>query len=65
MTQGVPTGVKTIMSIRRDYARGVSQQVLADLYGIARSTVQGAVAGDYPGLGLGSISRGRGRPRKQ
>jgi hypothetical protein len=65
MTQGVPTGVKTIMSIRRDYAAGISQRVLADFYGIARCTVQRAVAGDYPGLGLASISRGRGRPRKR
>lgn len=65
MPQGYPTSIKTIMKVRADYVRGVSQVVLADLYQLSRFTVGRIVAGQYPGLGLSNLSRGRGRPRKR
>lgn len=65
MSQGAPLSLKTIMRIRADYARGISQVALAGLYDLHRTTISRAVVGNYSGVGLGNISRGRGRPRKK
>lgn len=54
-----------IRRIRGLYLKGISQEFLGEWFGYSRTTITDVVAGHTVAcrvLGLGDISRGRGRP---